>query len=85
MSELWAAVDRLVDRAPSLADLSSHRLDLLAARRWRERGVPVPRELADEERRAAVTHLAAPVLLARVRASYGGELALLKGLEVARH
>ena len=83
-SELWAAVDRLVDRAPSLADLSSHRLELLAGRRWRALGKPVPPAVVDQERRAAVVQLAAPVLLGRVRAAYEGELALLKGLEVAR-
>lgn len=83
-SELWAAVDRLVDRAPSLADLGSHRLELLAARRWRALGLPVPPEVVEQERRAAVVQLAAPVLLGRVRAAYGGELLLLKGLDVAR-
>ena len=83
-SELWAAVDRVVDRAPSLADLSSHRLELLAARLWRSQGLSVPPEIVDKERRAAVVQLAAPVLLARVRAAYDGELVLLKGLEVAR-
>jgi len=83
-SELWAAVDRLVDRAPSLADLSSHRLELLAARRWRTLGQPVPQEVVDQERRAAVVQLAAPVLLSRVRAAYDGELVLVKGLDVAR-
>jgi Uncharacterised nucleotidyltransferase len=83
-SQLWAAVDRLVDRAPSLADLSSHRLELLAARRWRSLGMVVPPEVVDKERRAAVVQLAAPVLLGRVRAAYDGELVLVKGLDVAR-
>jgi hypothetical protein len=80
---LWEAVDRLVDRAPSLADLRSHRLELFAARRWRERGLPVPPDLAEQERRAAVSVLAAPLLLERVQAAYGGEIVPLKGPEVA--
>jgi hypothetical protein len=83
-SQLWAAVDRLVDRAPSVADLSSHKLELFAARRWRSLGQTVPAEIVEQERRAAVVQLAAPVLLSRIRAAYEGELVLVKGLEVAR-
>ncbi len=83
-SQLWAAVDRLVDRAPSVADLSSHRLELFAARRWRSLGMVVPPEVVDKERRSAVVQLAAPVLLGRVRAAYDGQLVLVKGLDVAR-
>lgn len=81
--EIWEAVDRLVDRAPSLADLRSHRLELFAARRWRSRGIPVPEDLVEQERRAAVVTLAAPVLLERVRAACDGEIVMLKGLDVA--
>ena len=81
--EIWQAVDRLVDRAPSLADLRSHRLELFAARRWRALGVPVPADLVEQERRAAVGVLAAPLLLERVRSSYDGEMVLLKGLDIA--
>lgn len=83
-SELWAAVDRLVDRAPSLADLASHRIELFAARRWRERGEPVPAEIVDQERRAAIATLTAPVVLSRVREAYDGAIVPIKGMEVAR-
>lgn len=61
----------------------SHKLELFAARRWRTLGRPVPAELADRERRAAVTALAAPLLLERVQRAYEGEIILLKGLQVA--
>jgi hypothetical protein len=81
--ELWRSVDRLVDRAPSLADLISHKLDLFAARRWRALGREVPEALLARERRAAVAELAAPQLLERVRAAYDGELIPLKGPVVA--
>lgn len=80
---LWRAVDALVDRSPSLDDLRSHRLELFAARRWRAKGLEVPAELVEEERRAAVSVLAAPVLLARVLAAYDGPVVPLKGPDVA--
>lgn len=83
-SELWAAVDRLVDRAPSLADLASHRIELFAARRWRARGEPVPEAVVEQERRAAIAALTAPVVLGRVREAYDGTIVPLKGMEVAR-
>jgi hypothetical protein len=80
---LWEAVDSLLDRAPSDEDVQSHRLDVLAARRRRARGQPVPEEFLRAERLAAVVHLAAPVMLDRVRASYDRPLIVLKGPEVA--
>lgn len=80
---LWLAVDRLVDRAPTVADLISHKLDLFAARRWRELERAVPEELLERERRSGVAVLAAPVLLERVRAAYDGEIIPLKGPAVA--
>ena len=83
-TELWAAVDDLVDRAPRLADISSHRLELLAARKWRSAGVAVPPAVVEQERRAAAVHLATPVLLHLVRGAYEGGLILVKGLDVAR-
>jgi Uncharacterised nucleotidyltransferase len=82
---LWDGVDRLVDRAGSLADLEAHRLELLAARRWRERGLAVPPAFEDVEVRAALTAIAAPALLERVRASCDGPLLLVKGPEIACH
>jgi hypothetical protein len=83
--EVWAGTHRLVERAPSLADLASHRLELVGARRWRELGHPVPKEIAQTERPAAALTVSAELLLERVRASYDGSLMLLKGLEVALH
>jgi hypothetical protein len=80
---LWEGVDRLIDRAPHLADLRSHRLELLAAQRWRSLGLPVPEELAAEERLAALAVLSAPILLERARAAYDGRMLLMKGPEVA--
>jgi hypothetical protein len=80
---LWAAVDRLIDRAPRLSDLRSHRIELLALRRWRSLGLHVPEELLEEERRAAVPTLTAPLVLERVRAALDGPILLLKGPEVA--
>lgn len=80
---MWDGVDRLVDRAPGLADLRSHQLELFAARRWRALGLPVPPELVEEERLAAVVVLTAPILLERARAAYDGPMLLMKGPEVA--
>jgi hypothetical protein len=81
--DLWAGVDRLIDRAPSLADLRAHRLQHLAARRWRSLGRPLPDDLVHEEHVAAVVALAAPVLLARVREVYDGPAIVVKGPVVA--
>src|SRR5712691_3463489 len=80
---LWDRVDELVDRAQDITDLREHRLELLAARRWRALGRPVPTELVDEERLAAIMTLAAPPLLEKIRASLEGPIVLLKGPEVA--
>lgn len=83
MSELWAAVDRLVDSAPGLEDLRVHRLQLLAARRWGALGRPVPRELVEEMRWAGVVALTTPLVLEKVRAACDGPVVLIKGVEVA--
>ena len=80
---LWRAVDALVDRAPSVADLQSHQLELFAVRRWRALGRDIPAELLERERRAAIGALSAPLLLDRVLGAYAGELVLLKGPEIA--
>lgn len=77
--ELWVGVDRLIDRAPGLVDLQSHRVEPLAARRLRAQGRPVPPDLVAEERAAAVSMLVAPLLLERVREACGGPLLLFKG------
>ena len=81
----WERVEQLAERAPSVEDLRFHRLELVAARRLRERGAPVPAQLAAAELEAAVIALAAPVVLRRARAAYDGPMALMKGPEVAMH
>jgi putative nucleotidyltransferase-like protein len=82
-AELWRGVDRLVDRAPRLADLRAHGLQLLAARRWRATGRFVPPELVDEEHVAAIFTLAAQIVLEKARAAYDGPMMVLKGPVVA--
>jgi hypothetical protein len=76
-------VDALVDRADDLADLREHRLELFAARRWRQLGRPIPQELIEEERVAAIMSMTAPLLLERIRAVLDGPIVLFKGPEVA--
>ena len=78
-TELWAAVDGLVDRAPTVEDLLSHRLDLFAARRWRASGRRVPAELVERERRAAVGALVVPLVFERIRSAYDGDVIPMKG------
>lgn len=73
----------LIDQAPSLVALREHRLQLLAASLWRSRGAEVPSELREEDRRAAMTALAASAVLRSVRTAYDGRLMLMKGPEVA--
>ncbi len=80
---IWATVDPLLDRTDDLAALRIHGLQLLAARRWRAIGRPVPPELLEDERAAAIATLAVPALLARVRTVVDGPLVLLKGPIVA--
>jgi hypothetical protein len=80
---IWTAVDRLVDRAPHLSDLRGQRIELLAARRWRMLGRPIPSELVLAERKAAISTLTAPAVLEKVRACYDGCIVVMKGLEVA--
>jgi hypothetical protein len=78
-----AAVETLVARARTLEDLESQGLQLLAARRWRELGRPVPRRLLRQERVVVANSLAAPAVLRRIRSAYDGDILLLKGPEVA--
>jgi hypothetical protein len=76
-------VNELVDRAESVTALHAHRLHLYAAWLWRTQGRPVPDELVELERGAAVQRLGAPALLRHVRDAYDGPMLLLKGAEVA--
>jgi hypothetical protein len=81
---IWAAVDRLIDSTPDLAALKANRIHLLAARRWRERGLEVPPELSADARRGALVSLLVPAVLTRLRASCEGLLVVHKGPEIAR-
>jgi Uncharacterised nucleotidyltransferase len=80
---LWSRVDALAERAPTLRDLRAHGLHLLAARRWRQLGRPVPENVALAERYAAMIALAAPAVLREVQNAYDGQLLLQKGPELA--
>ena len=82
---IWEGVDRLIDRAPTLADLRNHRIELLAARRWRAQGRAVPEDIAELERRSALNRLVVPRLLERVREAYDGPILIHKGPETAAH
>jgi putative nucleotidyltransferase-like protein len=82
-SALWGRVEQLVDAAPSLGALRTHRLQLVAVRIRAERGIPVPPDLRQEQRRAATMAMSAPLLLERARSAYDGALLLIKGPEVA--
>lgn len=81
--DIWPRVNELVDRAETVTALHAHRLHLYAAWHWRTQGRPVPTELVELERGAAVQRLGAPALLRHVREAYDGPMLLLKGAEVA--
>jgi hypothetical protein len=83
LADLWHTVDRLIDRAPTEADIASHRLELLAARRWRATGRAVPEGFVQQERLAAVSLITAPLLLERAREACSQPMIVLKGPEVA--
>jgi Uncharacterised nucleotidyltransferase len=78
-----SALDALIDGARTHRGLEYHGLQLLAARRWRALGRPVPRRFSMHERKVAATWLGTPPALQRIRAAYDGDLLLLKGPEVA--
>jgi hypothetical protein len=82
-SDLWDAVDGLVDRAPRISDLSFHGLHLLAARRYRQTGRLVPRDLTSAERASAVLTIVAPLVLQQIRRAYDRTIVLMKGPEAA--
>lgn len=82
---LWARVGALIDCSPSLRDLRVHGLQLLAARRWRAAGRPIPPELEREELAATFRTLAVPGVLEQVRNAYDAPIVVLKGPAVAAH
>ena len=83
-SDLWAAVDRIVDRL-SPEQACDHGLGPLAARRRRELGRPLTEQLVREERAAGAANLVAPSLLARVREAVDGRIVVFRGPELSRH
>jgi hypothetical protein len=80
---LWAGVDAVIDRTTSFRDLRAHRLQLLAARRWRELGREVPAEIVEEEFRSAWQFAASKAVLRDAVAVYDGPLLVLKGPHTA--
>ncbi|HUA02599.1 MAG TPA: nucleotidyltransferase family protein [Solirubrobacteraceae bacterium] len=80
---ILSRVEEIVEPVENLTALRQHRLELVAARVWREQGRCVPHELRVAERRSAIVALTAPEVLRRVRAAYDGSLVLMKGPEVA--
>jgi hypothetical protein len=81
----WDRLAMLVDRASSVSALREHRVNLFAARCWREVGRDVPDELRSDERTAAIIALCAQPVLRRMRLAYDGTLMLMKGPEAAAH
>lgn len=81
--ELWERVSQIVDRASSMRDLQEHKLQLIAAVRWRAAGRPVPREVGWNQRLVELTNLMLPSVLAEVRAAFEGRIVLLKGQHAA--
>jgi Uncharacterised nucleotidyltransferase len=84
-TDFWNGVHSLIDASPSLRDLQVHGLHLLAARRWRSRGTPVPHELATAELWATLRIERARTLLERIRATCDGSIILIKGPAVGAH
>jgi Uncharacterised nucleotidyltransferase len=84
---LWlaGAIERLVEAAPNVDAMRSHRLHLAAARLWRSRGREIPADVVSDVRVAALRAMLAPLILSKARAAYGGALMLMKGPEVAAH
>jgi hypothetical protein len=77
---LWETVDALAARAPGLADLRFHGLQLVAAC---QRPRPLPLQLRLEQQLAAIRGLCTPGLLTRAREVVDGDILLLKGPEAA--
>jgi hypothetical protein len=85
LARLWERVDELIDAAATPGDLYSHRLELLAARRFRATGRPVPVPFVEAERFAAVAALTAPVVVQLVADTLDEPSMVIKGPEVAAH
>jgi len=83
MRTVWDGVDQLLDAAESDSAVAVHGLQLLALRRWRETGRPVPPMWLDDQRLMSVVTLSLPTVLRRVREAVPGPILLMKGPEVA--
>jgi hypothetical protein len=83
--DVLPVLEHLADRAASVDDLRLHKLQLVAARTWRERGRLVPGPLLDEERYARMLALLAPMVLRRIGDAVGGRVVLMKGPEAAAY
>jgi hypothetical protein len=82
-TDIWGAVDRLIDSTNDVAALTANRLHLLAARRWRALGKAVPSDVATAERTSVLVTLVLPEILTRLREACDGPLLLHKGPVVA--
>jgi len=82
-ADLWAGVDRFIDRVSSPELASAHLIGPLVARRWRQQGRPLPAVLARDERRAMLSTVTAPALLRRLRDCVEGPMMIFKGPEIA--
>jgi hypothetical protein len=80
---LWRKIDALIDRAPSVGALLSHRLEVPAARRLRAAGRDVPSEFYARERLAGLIALSAPVVLESICRACDAPAIVIKGPEVA--
>ncbi len=77
---MWEHVDSLLaGSSASLDVVRAHRVELLEARRRRAAGIDLGDGLIADQTRVAVNEMAAPGLLARVRAAYDGPLLLHEG------
>ena len=81
-SELWAGVDRVVERM-DLDTILAHRLAPLAAEVWSESGRTLPEVLAHQRRAAQLIPLLVVAVLARAREAYSGRMLVVKGPEIA--
>jgi hypothetical protein len=80
---LWARLDALIDAAPNDDSIRSHRLEALAARRFRATGRPMPPDFLEQERLAAFVTVSVRRALELVGAAIETAAIVLKGPEVA--
>lgn len=81
---IWAGLEPVFDRSDDFEALRAHRIHLLALRRWRACGRPLPWEATAIERQAVIAAVSAPPLLQRAVEAYSGRMAIMKGVEVGQ-